>query len=87
MRKRSPSQEKDSHRIKRQRQDNENSIDHNSLSSFQNGSVNENGMDVVGNGVMNNGIIPHTCLCNKTSDVEKKREADITRFYDPEPRV
>lgn len=80
MRKRSPSQEKDTHRIKRQRQDNENSIDHNS--SFQNGSVNENGMDVVGNGV-----IPHTCLCNKTSDAEKKRETDIARFYDAEPRV
>lgn len=82
MRKRSPSQEKDTHRIKRQRQDNENSIDHNSLSSFQNGSVNENGMDVVGNGV-----IPHTCLCNKTSDAEKKRETDIARFYDAEPKV
>ncbi|XP_022804331.1 AF4/FMR2 family member 4-like isoform X2 [Stylophora pistillata] len=81
-RKRSPSQEKDSHRIKRQKQDNENSKDHDSSPGFQNGSVNENGMDLV-----DNGVISHTCLCNKTSNVEKKREVDISRFYDPEPKV
>ncbi|KAJ7371212.1 embryonic hindlimb morphogenesis [Desmophyllum pertusum] len=91
-RKRSPSLEKDSHRTKRQRHDSENNkvlknnsdnnkVHDSSLQGFQNGRLTENGVDVV-----DNGLKPHPCSCSKTSDSDK-REVDISRFYDPEPRV
>ncbi|XP_078369274.1 uncharacterized protein LOC144653204 isoform X2 [Oculina patagonica] len=81
-RKRSPSQEEDSYRIKRQRHDSENNKVHDSsLQGLQNGRLNENGVDAV-----DNGLKPHQCSCNKNNENEK-REEDISRFYDPEPRV
>lgn len=82
-RKRSPSQEKDSYRIKRQRHDSENNKVHDGLfKGLQNGRLNESGADTV-----DNGSKPHPCSCNKNNENVNKREADISRFYDPEPRV
>lgn len=81
-RKRSPSQEKDTYRIKRQRHDSENNKVHDSpFKGLQNGRLNENGADTV-----DNGLKPHPCSCNKSNENDK-RETDISRFYDPEPRV
>lgn len=82
-RKRSPSQEKDSYRIKRQRHDSENNKVHDSpFRGLQNGRRNENGADTV-----ENGLKPHPCSSNKNNENDNKRETDISRFYDPEPRV
>lgn len=82
-RKRSPSQEKDSYRIKRQRHDSENNKVHDGpFKGLQNGRLNESGADTV-----DNGSKPHPCSCNKNNENVNKREADISRFYDPEPRV
>lgn len=82
-RKRSPSQEKDSYRIKRQRHDSENNKVHDSpFKGLQNGRLNESGADTV-----DNGLKPHPCSCNRNSENGNKCETDISRFYDPEPRV
>jgi len=82
-RKRSPSQEKDSYRLKRQRHDSENNKVHDSpFKGLQNGRLNENGADT-----LDNGLKSHPCSCSKTSDNENRQETDISRFYDPEPRV
>lgn len=81
-RKRSPSEEKDSYRVKRQRHDIENNKVHeNSAQDCLSGSLVENGEDAVVNGVK-----AHQCSCNEKGD-DGKRETDISRFYDPEPRV
>lgn len=90
-RKRSPSLEKDSYRSKRKRDDIENSKGQESaLEGTLNGScqVAENG---VHSNTMVNGLGPHQCSCSAKGAEKKrdasKREANIARFYDPEPRV
>ncbi|CAH3176274.1 unnamed protein product, partial [Porites evermanni] len=81
-RKRSPSHEEDSYRIKRQRHDSEsNKMPGNFMESHQNGTLSENGIDVT-----DSGLKPKECSCNERSNIDK-READIARLYDPEPRV
>lgn len=81
-RKRSPSHEEDSYRIKRQRHDSEsNKMPGNFMESHQNGTLSENGIDVT-----DIGLKPKECSCNERSNIDK-READIARLYDPEPRV
>lgn len=81
-RKRSPSHEEDSFRIKRQRHDIENNkTSGNFMESHQNGTLSENGVDVT-----DSGLKSQECSCNGRSNIDK-READIARLYDPEPRV
>ena len=53
----------------------------NSAQDCLSGSLAENGEDAVVNGVK-----AHQCSCSGKGD-DDKRETDISRFYDPEPRV
>lgn len=81
-RKRSPSHEEDCYRIKRQRHDSEsNKMSGNFMESHQNGTLSENGVDAT-----DSSLKPQECSCNGKSNIDK-READIARLYDPEPRV
>lgn len=81
-RKRSPSHEEDCYRIKRQRHDSEsNKMSGNFMESHQNGTLSENGVDAT-----DSSLKPQECSCNGRSNIDK-READIARLYDPEPRV
>lgn len=90
-RKRSPSLEKDLYRSKRKRDDIENSKGQESVpEGTLNGSC-----QVAENGVHSNGLVNglglHQCPCStKGADNKRdtgKREANIARFYDTEPRV
>lgn len=81
-RKRSPSHEEDCYRIKRQRHDSEsNKMSGNFMESHQNGTLSQNGVDAT-----DSSLKPQECSCNGRSNIDK-READIARLYDPEPRV
>lgn len=89
-RKRSPSQEEVLIRSKRKRCNSENSKSQESASEggLSGNQVAENGVHVDG---MVNGFGLHQCSCDtKNEDYKKeaeKREADIARLYDPEPKV
>lgn len=88
-RKRSPSLEKDSNLSKRKRHDSENNkAEDDSVDGCSNVRLVENGVQVDG---LVNGVNPCQCLCSGQSDQDKreggKREADIARFYNSEPKV
>ena len=88
-RKRSPSLEKDSNNLKRKRHDSENNkAEENSAEGCSNVRLVESGVQVDG---LVDGVNPCQCSCSGRSDEDKrgveKREADIARFYNSEPRV
>lgn len=51
------------------------------MEGHQNGTLSENGVDAT-----DSSLKPQECSCNGRSNIDK-READIARLYDPEPRV